>query len=94
MGINTNKVEDHEKMIKLAESGRTPLAMAILEDEAVRLTAQKNAREYVLACEDEKNEMKPWVWNLLFFVLGILTAISIDPSVDLIANLIKAYNGG
>jgi hypothetical protein len=92
-GIDKERIKKHEHMLDLAANGRSALAAAFLEDEAVRLTAQENARDYVLQCEAEKNETKPWVWNVLFFLLGMLFTMSIDPLTRMIWDLIKIYNG-
>jgi hypothetical protein len=91
MGINEDKVE---QMLRLAEEGRTPLARALLEDESVRLAAEKQAGAFLERCEDERDDMPAWMWNLLFFILGLLFAMSEPAIFNLIWNIAKAYNGG
>lgn len=56
------------------------LVMAMLEDESVRVDSQKRSAEYLDLVEKEKNYMAPWIWNLLFFLLGMLFAMS-EPAI-------------
>ena len=70
---------------------RSPLALAFLEDEAVRIAAEKNAEDYVLRKEKEDSGMPEWMWYLLFFLLGMLFCMSITPMQNMITDLMKLY---
>ena len=55
---------------------RSPLAAAFLEDEAVRISSQDRSRKYILNKEEDESGMRPWMWNTLYFVLGMLFALT------------------
>ena len=102
-GIDEDRVKRHDRMLETVKVWQSegdkqglrvsPLGAAFIEDEAVRLTAEQNARDYVIQCEAEKNEMPMWMWYLLFFLLGMLFWASIDPAGTMIQQLIDVYNG-
>jgi hypothetical protein len=89
--IEAKKVEE---ILGYAEKGRTALAKALLEDENVRHNNEQRAREHIEEIEAQKNEMPNWMWNLLFYALGMLTAMSEPALFNLIWNWLKAHGGG
>ena len=84
---------DHEKMINLAKEGRTPLAMAMLEDENVRQASAERSEEYLDLVEKEKNHMPEWMWNVLWFILGAFAWASLPNSIEFVKTTIKFVNG-
>jgi hypothetical protein len=73
------KMDDMELALKKNRKHGRALASAFLEDESQRIASEKLAKEYVLEKEEETG-MQPWMWNTLYFLLGMLFAIVI-PSV-------------
>jgi len=73
------KISDMNVAIK---RNRSPLAAAFIEDEGVRLASEKRSRDYVLKNEEEDDTMKPWMWNLLWFILGMLFAFTMPPTIS------------
>jgi len=73
------KMHDMNVAIK---KNRSPLAAAFLEDEAVRISSQDRSREYILNKEEDNSGMKPWMWNLLYFALGMLFALTIPSALS------------
>lgn len=67
------KIKDMETAI----GDRSPLATAFLEDEAVRLAAEKKARAFVLKREEEDDRTPLWHWCVLYFLLGMLFSFSV-----------------
>jgi len=65
----------HDMNIAISKN-RSPLAAAFLEDEAVRISSQDRSREYILNKEEDESGMSPWMWNLLYFVLGMIFALT------------------
>ena len=97
MGTKTHeeRVQDMQLAIKAGvPSVKSPLAAAFLEDEAVRHTSEQRARDYVMQCEAERNEMPNWMWMLLYFVLGMLFCMTIEPLQHFVMDMIKLSNGG
>ena len=74
---NVTYLSDLKKAIKPNDKGRALLAVAILEDESVRLASQANSRAYLKMKEDE-DTVPFWIWCALYFILGILFMISIE----------------
>ena len=69
----------NQKMIDMniaISKNRSPLAAAFLEDEAVRISSQDRSREYILNKEEDESGMSPWMWNALYFALGMLFALT------------------
>lgn len=81
------KIEDMNVAIKRK---RSPLAAAFIEDEGVRLASEERSRAYVLKNEEEDTRMAPWMWNLLWFILGMLFMLTMPPSIS---NLIMHIGG-
>jgi len=92
--INEEQHDKAKEVLALAEAGRSPLAQAMLEDESVRLASQNRAKAYIDKCEAEKDDMPAWMWNLLYFILGMLFCMSEPAMFNLVWNIIKAQNGG
>jgi len=70
----------NQKMIDMniaISKNRSPLAAAFLEDEAVRISSQDRSREYILNKEEDESGMRPWMWCLLYFALGMLFALTV-----------------
>jgi len=78
------KYEDMLIAIKRGDTGgvRSPLAAAFLEDEAVRLAAERNAKSYLVKKDENEGGMPFWMWALLYFILGILADITIIGAGD------------
>lgn len=55
---------------------RSPLAAAFIEDEAVRISSQDRSRKYIMNKEEDESGMRPWMWCTLYFVLGMLFALT------------------
>jgi hypothetical protein len=91
MNITDTKLAALQEAIS---SGRSSLASAMLEDESVRLQAEKDARDHLISIEEEEDSVSPWTWNLLFFLLGMLFAMSEPAIFYFIWDLIKIYGGG
>lgn len=72
-----SETEKRLQDMRRAVSGQSAVAKAFLEDEAVRLASEKRSEKYLKLVEDEKSEVPFWVWALLFFILGMLTTLSI-----------------
>lgn len=68
---------------------RSPLAAAFLEDEAVRISSQDRSREYILNNEKDHSGMRSWMWNLLYFALGMLVALTVPSSLSNIITFFK-----
>jgi len=81
--IKEGKVRE---MMKLSTDGRTTLAKAILEDEAVRRASQVTSKIYLESCEDEKDSMPFWMWCALYFCLGMLFTMTIPALGNLLWN--------
>jgi hypothetical protein len=69
---------------------KSPLAMAMLEDEAVRLGAEKAARDHLNQVYEHNDGMPFWMWAMLWFVVGMLFDITVT---DLGMHLWK-FTGG
>jgi len=73
-------MEQTKEKIALMENvvkDRSPLAMAMLEDEAVRLGAEKAARDHLNRLDEEDSRMPFWMWAMLWFVVGMLFDITV-----------------
>jgi len=57
---------------------RANLATAILEDAASRQASQENSAKYLNRAEEERSRMPEWLWNVAWFILGMLSMISLD----------------
>lgn len=68
---------------------RSPLAAAFLEDEAVRTSSQDRSREYLINREEDVSGMRPWMWNLLYFALGMLFALTIPSTLSSVFTFFK-----
>jgi len=62
-------------------TARAHLAEAMLEDDAIRKASQANSYNYLNRIEVEKDRMPEWMWNVAWFILGMLTMISLDSLV-------------
>jgi hypothetical protein len=82
------KIEDMQVAVK---RNRSPLAAAFLEDEAVRLASEKASRQYLLEKEEEETGMKPWMWNLMWFIIGMLFMLTMPPTIS---NLVFYLSNG
>jgi hypothetical protein len=58
-------------------SKRAALASALVAEEFTRNEQIQRARDYVIACEEEKNEISVWLWHVLFFFLGFIACMMI-----------------
>ena len=67
--------------IELAIDRKSPLAKAFLEDEAQRFASQKRARKYLIEKEEEESKTSVATWCALFFMLGMLTALTIPYTI-------------
>lgn len=56
----------------------SPLASAMLEDEAVRLQSQKRSKEYLENIDDVYDSTPFWMWCIFYFALGMLFTITVD----------------
>ena len=68
---------------------RSPLAAAFLEDEAVRISSQDRSREYILNKEEDESGMSPWMWNVLYFTLGVLFALTVPTTLSSVFTFFK-----
>ena len=68
---------------------RSPLAAAFLEDEAVRISSQDRSREYLINKEEDHSGMKSWMWNVLYFALGMLFALTVPSTLSNIITFFK-----
>jgi len=76
--------------MKAAVKSKSPLAMAMLEDESVRLAAEETAREHLNRVYEEEDGMPYWAWAILWFVFGVL----FDITVTNIGMQLWKYTGG
>lgn len=74
---NVTYLNDLKKIIKPNDKGRALLAVAILDDESIRLASQANSRAYLKRKQDE-DTVPFWIWCILYFTLGILFMISVE----------------
>ncbi len=63
--------------MKDAVKDKSPLAMAMLEDEAVRLGAEKAAQAHFDKIDEEESGMPYWAWAILWFVVGMFFDITV-----------------
>jgi hypothetical protein len=75
-----DKIIQFEKLKTTLKKENSPVIRAMIEDEAARLASQKRSKEYIDMIEKERNHMPEWIWNLLFFLLGFLIALS-EPGI-------------
>ena len=77
------KVKKQEAELLIIKTRKDPearahLAQAMIEDEAARKASQVNSYNYLNRVEDEKSNMPAWMWNVAWFILGMLSMISLD----------------
>lgn len=72
-----SKITELKDLIKPNDKKRALLAVAILEDEAVRLASQANSKAYLLM-KEKQDKMPEWMWNVFWFMLGMLFLISME----------------
>ncbi len=77
-GRKVTHITDLKDIIKKNDKGRALLATAILEDESVRLASQANSKAYLKEKWEREDRMSEWMWNLLYFALGMLFVISME----------------
>jgi len=75
-----------EKLDRMTEAIETksPLAKAILEDEAVRIASENRSKEYLDKIDEYDNRIPFWMWCTLWFILGIffdMTIINISQHI-------------
>jgi len=93
--VKEDRVIQFETLKKVINKGdKAAIAKALIEDEQVRLASQKRSFEYLNRVENEKNEMPNWMWNALYFALGVLVTLSVPSWSMVLHNVIKYYNGG
>jgi len=76
--------------MKEAVKDRSPLAMAMLEDDAVRLAGEKAAEAHLKAIDEEDSRMPFWMWAMLWFIVGML----FDITVTNLGMQLWKYTGG
>ena len=67
--------------IKYNSYARANLGKAMMEDQFLRLESQNNSHRYLKEKEDRDSTIPSWVWNLLWFALGVLFTISLEKSI-------------
>lgn len=63
--------------IKDNPQARATLAKALEYDEKSKQESYQRAKAYL----EERDETPAWMWNVLWFVLGFLMAISLDVTI-------------
>jgi hypothetical protein len=80
-------MQDYRKLIE--DKPNSPLAKALLEDEASRL-ASENKLKLTLEKRDEEDSSVPfWMWCAIWFILGIFFGLT---TPDTIATLWYNYS--
>jgi len=83
------QTEENINLMKQVVRIRSPLALLVLDDEAVRLRGESTARSYLRnkwACEDN---ISYWMWALGWTAFGVLLCLSILSSGVTIAEMVK-----
>jgi hypothetical protein len=84
---------DAEEIIRLAASGRTPLAKALLEDESWRIAREKELNARFNEQDEIDSRMPFWAWAILYFALGILFSVSVQNLGMFVYKLIAKHGG-
>lgn len=66
------------------------MAYALAEDDAVREQSRRRSLKYLEQIENEKNRMPEWLWNVLWFVLGMFFWESVPAMVNMVGAILKA----
>jgi len=81
--VKVEKIEKNQKAelivikTRVNDKARAQLAIAMLEDEELKRKSQDNSMAY-LKRKEEESKIAQWVWNLVWFVMGILFTLSVD----------------
>ena len=79
--------------MKLAiATSRSSMNDAFIEDENVRLSSEIRSNDYLLSNKEVDNRIPSWVWNFLWFLLGVFFALTSPPGFSSMIMFFK--NGG
>lgn len=79
-GVDDNMTERLEEIARLVKP-RSPLATALLEDEAVRLRSQRDSEAFLLRREEEASGMSNWAWAVLWALFGVLLTVTLHTAI-------------
>lgn len=80
-----DKLSTMQELVK----AKTPLAKAILDDEASRLKSERTARVYLTEKWAREDKVPYWAWAVGWSAFGVLLCLSILSSGPTVLDMIK-----
>jgi len=79
--------------MKLAlATNRNSMNDAFVEDESVRLSSEMRSNNYLTSNKEVDTSIPPWLWNVLWFILGSFFTLVAPPAFSSMIMFFK--NGG